>query len=428
MVKINERLFQEAKKYIPGGVNSPVRSFKSVGGAPVFVKKAFGSKFLAEDGKTYIDYCMSWGALILGHSQKQVIARVKKAVEKGTSYGIATKIEVEFAKTISQTIPSIELARLVSSGTEAAMSAIRLARAYTRKNKIIKFKECYHGHSDFFLAARSAGVPKSLEDTIISLDYNNLEQVRDAFDRNNDIAGVIVEPIAANSGLILPERGFLESLREITKQHGALLIFDEVITGFRFCFGGIQNIYKIKPDLTCLGKIAGGGFPLAVFGGRKEVMEMVAPLGSVYQAGTLSGNPVAVNAGLETMKLLKKKGFYKRLNRKSESFYREIENLTGKSRRGVRLNRYGSMFHFSFEDRSKFAVFFHLLLAKGIYLSPAADEVCFLCAAHTNEDLKHTLKAVDYALGVIASEAKQSQKRDCFVADAPRNDKVVSKR
>src|SRR3990167_8088008 len=375
MVKINERLFQEAKKYIPGGVNSPVRSFKAVGGSPVFVKRASGSKFIGEDGKTYIDYCMSWGALLLGHSNSRVVACVKKAVEKGTSYGAATKLEIEFAKRIIQAIPSIELARVVSSGTEAAMSVIRLARAYTKKNKIVKFKECYHGHSDFFLSGRSAGIPKNLEENVIELDYNNLEQVQDAFSRDNDIACVIVEPIAANTGLILPEKGFLEGLRKITKECGALLIFDDVIAGFRFCCGRIQKAFKIKPDLTCLGKIAGGGFPLAAFGGKKEIMEMVAPLGSVYQAGTLSGNPVAVSAGLETMKLLKKKGFYEQLNRKSESFYREIENLTGKSRYGIRLNRYGSMFHFGFEDRSKFAVFFHLLLAKGIYLSPAADEV-----------------------------------------------------
>lgn len=395
----DDKLFLEAKKYISGGVNSPVRSFKAIGGSPVFVKSASGARFLGENGRTYIDYCMSWGALILGHSQKQVVARVKKAVGKGTSYGIATQIEVEFAKAVCRAVPSIELARLVSSGTEAAMSAIRVARGYTKKNKIIKFKECYHGHSDFFLAGRSSGVPKSLDETVISLDYNNLEQVQDAFSRDNDIACVIVEPIAANAGLILPEKGFLEGLREITKQCGALFIFDEVITGFRFCFGGIQKVFKITPDLTCLGKIAGGGFPLAVFGGRKEVMEMVAPLGSVYQAGTLSGNPVAVNAGLETLKLLKKNGFYERLNRKSELFYRELENIISKSRAEVRLSRYGSMFNFSFEDRSKFAVFFHLLLAKGIYLSPASDEVCFLSAAHTNEDLKYTLKAIDYALG-----------------------------
>ncbi len=394
----DEKLFIEAKKCIPGGVNSPVRSFKAVGGAPVFVKSASGSRFKGENGRTYIDYCMSWGALILGHSQKQVVARAKNAVEKGTSYGIATKIEAEFAQAVCRAIPSIELARLVSSGTEAAMSAIRVARGYTKKSKIIKFKECYHGHSDFFLSGRSAGVPKSLEDTVINLDYNNLEQVQDAFSRDNDIAGVIVEPIAANSGLILPERGFLEGLRKITKQCGALLIFDEVITGFRFCFGGIQNIYKIKPDLTCLGKIAGGGFPLAVFGGKKEIMEMVAPLGSVYQAGTLSGNPVAVNAGLETLKLIGAKGFYQGLGRKSEGFYREMDDLIGKSRQSLRLNRYGSMFHFGFEDKKQFAVFFHLLLAKGIYLSPAGDEVCFLSAAHTNEDLRYTLKAVSYAL------------------------------
>ena len=397
----NDRLFAEAQKYIPGGVNSPVRSFKSVGGSPVFVKRASGSKFIGEDGKTYIDYCMSWGALLLGHSNSRVVACVKKAVEKGTSYGAATKLEIEFAKRIIQAIPSIELARVVSSGTEAAMSVIRLARAYTKKNKIVKFKECYHGHSDFFLSGRSAGIPKNLEENVIELDYNNLEQVQDAFSRDNDIACVIVEPIAANTGLILPEKGFLAGLRKITKQCGALLIFDEVITGFRFCFGGIQKAFKIKPDLTCLGKIAGGGFPLAAFGGKKEIMEMVAPLGSVYQAGTLSGNPVAVSAGLATFTMLRAKDFYKKLNQKSEAFYKELEKILRKSGVSARLNHFGPMFHFGFQDKSKFASFFHSVLSKGVYLSPAPDEVCFISAAHTDKDLGYTVNTIEDALKAL---------------------------
>ncbi len=396
MVKINERLFQEAKKYIPGGVNSPVRSFKSVGGAPVFVKKASGSKFLGEDGKTYIDYCMSWGALLLGHTRPEVISEVKQAVERGTSYGAATRAETEFAKVITKAIPSCELARLVSSGTEAAMSAIRVARGYTRKNKIIKFKECYHGHSDYFLSGKSSGIPKNISRDVYNLDYNNLAQVEETLAKDKDIACVIVEPIAANTGLILPLKSFLEGLRKLTLKHKALLIFDEVITGFRFCFGGVQNIFGITPDLTCLGKIIGGGFPLACLGGKKEIMRHLAPLGSVYQAGTLSGNPVAVNAGLKTLEILKRPDFYKRLNEKAGSFYERIDRIIENKKANAVLNRFGTMFNFSFKDKKQFNGFFHNLLARGVYLSPAGDEVCFISAAHTDNDFEITLKALNH--------------------------------
>ena len=392
----NYRLFREAKKVIPGGVNSPVRSFKAVGGAPVFVKKASGSKFLAEDGKTYIDYCMSWGALLLGHAHSEVVSGVKKAVEKGTSYGAATKAETEFAKIITRAIPSCELARLVSSGTEAAMSATRVARGYTGKNKIIKFKECYHGHSDYFLSGKSSGIPENISRDVYNLDYNNLEQVEEALEKDKDIACVIVEPIAANTGLILPLKSFLEGLRKLTLKHKALLIFDEVITGFRFCFGGVQNIFGIIPDLTCLGKIIGGGFPLACFGGKKEIMRHLAPLGSVYQAGTLSGNPVAVQAGLKTLEIIKKPGFYKRLNEKAGSFYKKIDGIIENKKTNIVLNRFGAMFHFSFKDKKQFSGFFHNLLAQGIYLSPAGDEVCFVSAAHTDKDFEITLKALNH--------------------------------
>ncbi len=397
MVKINQRLFEQAQKYIPGGVNSPVRSFKAVGGAPVFVKRASGSKFIGEDGRKYIDYCMSWGALLLGHSHPKVVQEVKKAVERGTSYGAATKIETELAKVICKAVPSIELLRLVSSGTEAAMSAVRLSRAFTRKNKIIRFKECYHGHNDFFLAGKSAGLTDNLAKDVIILSYNNLSQVEEALRKDKDIACVIVEPIAANSGLILPEKGFLEGLRGLTRKYGALLIFDEVITGFRLCFGGAQNIFKISPDLTCLGKIIGGGFPLAGFGGRRDIMRHLAPEGSVYQAGTLSGNPVAVSAGLKTLAMLKAAGFYKKLEDKSQIFYTKIKQIIQKSAKNVELDYCGTMFNFNFQNRGEFSRFFHILLSKGIYLSPAPDEVCFLSAAHTREDLGHAIKAVDYA-------------------------------
>lgn len=398
MVEINSSLFQESKKYIAGGVNSPVRSFKAVGGSPVFVKRASGDRIFGEDGKSYIDYCLSWGALLLGHSHPQVVSAAKEAIENGTSYGAATKRETEFARIITGAMPSIERLRLVNSGTEAAMSAVRLARGYTRKNKIIKFKECYHGHSDYFLAGFSAGLPRNLLRDVINLDYNNLEAVEAALKKDNDIACVIVEPIAANKGLILPEKGFLEGLRKLTKRYNALLIFDEVITGFRFCFGGIQNIFKIRPDLTCLGKIIGGGFPLAGFGGKREIMLHIAPEGSVYQAGTLAGNPVAVSAGLKTLDLLKAKGFYETLRQKSIFFYGRLTELIEKSAVKVGLNHFDSMFSLDFKDRTEFSRFFHLLLDKGIYLSPAPDEVCFLSSAHTQKDLGYTVKAVDYAL------------------------------
>ena len=397
MAEINERLFREAKKYIAGGVNSPVRSFKAVGGAPVFVKKASGSKIFGEDGKTYIDYCLSWGALLLGHAHRDVSLEVKKAVEKGTSYGAPTKIETEFARRITKAVPSMERIRLVSSGTEAAMSALRAARGYSKKNKLIKFKECYHGHGDYFLAGKR-GVPENLSRDVLNLDYNKLEQVERALSEDRDIACVIVEPIAANSGLLLPQKSFLEGLRKLTLRYKALLVFDEVITGFRFCFGAAQNVFGIIPDLTCLGKIIGGGFPLACFGGKDEIMRCLAPEGNVYQAGTLSGNPVAVRAGLKTLELLKTPGFYKKLNDKSELFYRRLDKAVETSGVGVCLNRFGPMFNFCFRDKLKFKKFFHQLLSCGVYLSPSADEVCFISSAHSDKDLNDTANAVTYAL------------------------------
>ena len=393
-MNLNSRLFQEAKRYIAGGVNSPVRSFKAVGGTPIFVKKASGSKIFGEDGKTYIDYCLSWGALLLGHAHRDVISEVKKAVEKGTSYGAPTKIETEFAKIITKAVPSMERIRLVSSGTEATMSAIRTARGYTKKNKLIKFKECYHGHSDYFLMEKSAGVSPNLSRDVLNLDYNKLEQVERALSEDSDIACVIVEPVAANSGLLLPQKSFLEGLRKLTIKHKALLVFDEVISGFRLSFGAAQNIFGIIPDLTCLGKIIGGGFPLACFGGRNEIMRSIAPEGNVYQAGTLSGNPVAVSAGLKTLEILKAPGFYKKLNDKSGLFYRKLEEAIESCAVPLCLNRLGSMFNFCFQDKNKFKKFFHLLLSLGIYLAPSADEVCFLSAAHSDKDLHNTLEAV----------------------------------
>jgi glutamate-1-semialdehyde 2,1-aminomutase len=351
---VNYKLFRQAKSCLAGGVNSPVRSFKAVGGAPVFIKEALASKFLGEDGKTYIDYCLSWGALLLGHAHPAVIREVKKAVCKGTSYGAPTKIETEFAKVITKAVPAMERIRLVSSGTEAAMSVIRIARGYTKKNKLIKFKECYHGHSDYFLSGKSAGIPGNLSRDVISLDYNNLKQVEEVLEKDKDVACVIVEPIAANTGLILPLKSFLAGLRKLTLKHKALLIFDEVITGFRFCFGGAQNIFGIDPDLTCLGKIIGGGFPLACFGGKLKIMQQLAPEGGVYQAGTLSGNPVAVSAGFKTLEILKAGDFYKKLNAKSDLFYRKLDETIENTKAKVFLNRFGPMFNFCFQDKNKF--------------------------------------------------------------------------
>lgn len=397
-MNLNSKLFQEAKRYIAGGVNSPVRSFKAVGGTPIFVKKACGSKIFGEDGKSYIDYCLSWGALLLGHAHRGVVSEVKKAVERGTSYGAPTKIETEFARCITKAVPSMERIRLVSSGTEAAMSAVRAARGYSKKNKIIKFKECYHGHSDYFIVAKSDGVSPNLSRDVINLDYNKLEQVERRLAEDSEIACVIVEPVAANSGLVLPQKSFLEGLRKLTLRYKALLVFDEVITGFRFSFGAAQNIFGIIPDLTCLGKVIGGGFPLACFGGRDEIMRSLAPEGNVYQAGTLSGNPVAVSAGLKTLEILKTGGFYKKLNDKSGLFYRKLEEVIESCAAPVCLNRFGSMFNFCFQDKNKFKQFFHLLLSCGIYLAPSADEVCFLSSAHSDKDLHNTLEAVKAAL------------------------------
>lgn len=395
---INHKLFGEAKKYIAGGVNSPARSFRAVGGIPIFVNRAKGSHIFSEDGKTYIDYCLSWGALILGHSHPRVISRLKKAVPRGTTYGIPTKLETEFAKVLNRAIPSMESIRLVNSGTEAAMSVVRLARGFTKKNKIIKFKECYHGHSDYFLAGKSQGLPQALGQDVISLDFNNLEQVEAVFRKDKDIACVILEPIAANSGLIYPDKDFLSGLRRLTLKYKALLIFDEVITGFRFCFGGYQNILKIEPDLTCLGKIVGGGFPLACFGGKRKIMNCLSPLGNIYQAGTLSGNPVAVSAGLETLDILKDRFFYKELNEKSETFYERLRDLIRESKLEVKLKSIGAMFNFEFYIEEEFNKFFHILLSRGIYLSPSASEVCFLSSAHSAKDLDYTANAVRYAL------------------------------
>lgn len=392
---LNKKLLQEAKQYIPGGVNSPVRSFKSVGGKPVFIRKAAGSRTYTEDGREFIDYCMSFGALILGHAHPKVTEALKKAINKGTTYGAPTKVETELAKVITEAMPSIERLRLTNSGTEAAMVALRLARAYSGKNKIIRFSGSYHGHADYLL--NCPGIPVDFTRHTLTAPYNAIEKASDLVSKyKQEIAAIIVEPVAANRGLVFPRSGFLQELRKITKDHGIILIFDEVITGFRLLYGGAQELFNIKPDLTCLGKIIGGGLPIGAVGGRKEIMQLLAPEGDVYQAGTFSGNPLSVNAGLVTLKILAKVNPYQKLERLTRYLCSGIEQKA--ERRGVKIkiSFIGSMFNISFGGNF-FKKFYHRLLGKGIYLAPSDSEVNFLSTAHANEDIEKTLKAAEKA-------------------------------
>lgn len=416
----SEKLFNEANKYIPGGVNSPVRAFKSVGGVPVFVSSGSGSRIKSVDGKEYIDFVCSWGPLILGHSPKPVLRAVKKVLDKGTSFGMPTEAEVILAREICRAYPSIELVRLVNSGTEATMSAIRVARGFTGKRKIVKFEGCYHGHSDYLLAKAgsgaltlnlpdSAGVPEEMVKFTIVLPYNDLAAVENTIYSDNDIAAVIVEPVAGNMGVVLPEKGFLEGLRKITEDKNVILIFDEVITGFRLAKGGAQELFGIKPDLTCLGKILGGGFPIGAYGGRKEVMTFVAPSGPVYQAGTLSGNPVAVAAGIAMLAELKGK-LYSELEKKTEWFTKELKAAADESGIPVTINHIGSMWtvfftegpvrNFTEAKRSninQYSKFFHELLSRGVHFPPSQFEACFISSSHTYRDLEEALDACKIA-------------------------------
>lgn len=417
---MDQRLFEDAQKYIPGGVNSPVRSFKSVGGVPVFVKRGCGSKIYSEDGKEFLDYCLSWGALILGHANQQVNKAIKQAVENGTSFGTATKLEIELAKLITEAVPSIDQVRLVNSGTEAVMSAVRLSRAYTGKNKIIKFSGSYHGHADYLLVKAgsglaalgipdSLGVPKDFIKHTIICEYNNIENVKALVDKyKEDLAAIIVEPVAANCGVILPREDFLQELRKITKEYNIVLIFDEVITGFRLAYGGAQKFFNIKPDLTCLGKIIGGGMPIGAFGGRKEIMQLLAPVGAVYQAGTLSGNPVAVSSGIAVLNILKQNNPYKTLEEKTKKFCQAVSLKADEYKIKLKINHISSMFTLFFTDRevvnyetaqtqdkNNFSKFFHGLLKQGIYFSPSGFEANFISIAHSGKDLDKTLKIID---------------------------------
>lgn len=416
----SSKLFEEAYKYIPGGVNSPVRAFKSVGGTPLFIKNAQGAYLTDEDDRKYIDYINSWGPAILGHTHPEVLEAIQKQAEKGFSYGTPTELETEIAKFIVENVPNIEQIRMVSSGTEACMSAIRLARGFTGKDKFIKFAGCYHGHSDSFLIKAGSGLatfgnPNSpgvtvgtAKDTLLA-EYNNLTQVEDILKHHaGEVAAIIIEPVAGNMGCVLPENDFLQKLRTLCDSYGALLIFDEVMTGFRLAFGGAQELFKVNADIVTFGKIIGGGLPVGAFAARNEIMDCLAPKGAVYQAGTLSGNPLAMRAGLETLKLIKKEeNFYKNLNQTTETLDYEIGKILNEKGIKHRINRKGSMmsifFHISsvsnFEEASNanhalFNNFFHQLLANGIYLPPSGYESWFISSAIKQNEIDQTLGVV----------------------------------
>lgn len=412
----SEKLFSESVKYMPGGVNSPVRAYGSVGGTPVFIKRAKGSHVYDVDGNEYIDYVNSWGPAILGHADDDVINAVKQACDNGLSFGAPTGKELELARLITKNIPSVEMLRLVSSGTEAVMSAIRAARGYTKRDYIIKFKGCYHGHSDGLLvkagsgamtesAPDSAGVPAGYTKTTLLANYNDTESVKALFEAYPEqIAAVVVEPVAANMGCVPPKEGFLKFLRDITEKNGTVLIFDEVITGFRMGLGGAQGYYGIKPDMTTLGKIIGGGMPMGMYGGKREIMEMVSPVGSVYQAGTLSGNPVATAAGIITLtKLMENKDKYAKLEENAI----KITTALKEAFPNACVNRAGSLYSIFFTDKEvidfetastsdteMFAKYFHYLLNHGIYVAPSQYEIQFLSMQHTDEEIEHTCEVI----------------------------------
>ena len=427
MTLINDDLFAAASQVIAGGVNSPVRAWKAVGGNPVFVSRAQGSKIYDDANKEYIDYVLSWGPMILGHAHPEVIAAICEAAHRGTSFGAPTHAETNMARLICEAIPSIERIRMTSSGTEAAMTAIRLARGYTGRNRIIKFDGCYHGHADSLLIKAgsgvttlgipgSPGIPEPLANLTLSLPYNDVAALEKAVDRYaSELAAIIVEPIAGNMGVVLPQEGFLKKLRELTAKNGIVLIFDEVITGFRFTFGGYQNLIGIEPDLTCLGKIIGGGLPVGALGGKKKIMEKLAPTGDVYQAGTLSGNPLAMIAGAATLNILKSKAdSFESLTLRAGSLCREMETLFARRGIAVCINKVFSMFTLFFQegpvtdlnaalksDTGLYARFFHGALKNGVWFAPSQFEAGFLSFAHTNEDIDQTLSGMEKALNTL---------------------------
>ena len=415
----SHELFQQAQRHIPGGVNSPVRAFKGVGGDPVFFKRGQGAYLFDEDGRQYIDYVASWGPMILGHSHPEVLQAVTEVMQNGLSFGAPTELETRMAEKVCELVPSMELVRMVSSGTEATMSAIRLARGYTGRDKIVKFEGCYHGHADSLLVKAgsgaltlgvptSPGVPASLAEHTLTLNYNDSEQVGTVFQQlGEQIACIIVEPVAGNMNCVPPLPGFLETLREVCDQSGAVLILDEVMTGFRVALGGAQQYYNIRPDLTTLGKVIGGGMPVGAFGGKKEIMQQIAPLGPVYQAGTLSGNPVAMAAGLKNLELISRPGFFDELTQKTQRLVAGLAEAAKGAGIPLTTNQVGAMFGFFFSeeerissfaqvsacDVERFKRFYHGMLDKGIYLAPSAYEAGFVSSAHSEADINNTIEA-----------------------------------
>ncbi len=427
MTSHNQELFEKSQQLIPGGVNSPVRAFRSVGGTPVFFKKGLGSKLWDVDGKQYIDYINSWGPMILGHAHPEVVAAVQQAATNSLSFGAPTGLELEMAELINRLVPSMEQVRLNSSGTEATMSAIRTARGFTGRDKIIKFEGCYHGHSDGLLVKAgsglltfgepdSGGVPASVAQHTLTLEYNNTQQLEDTFKRLGDeVACVIIEPVVGNMNLIVPHMAFLQTLRALCTQYGSVLIFDEVMTGFRVALGGAQALYGITPDMTTLGKVIGGGLPVGAFGGRKDIMQVLAPMGPVYQAGTLSGNPVAVSAGLTTLKLVQAPQFYEKLTAQTTKLTTGLNASAAKAGVTFSAQNVGGMFGLyfsancpsSFSDmmasnRVAFNQFFHSMLDSGIYLGPSAFEAGFVSAAHSDADIATTIAAADRAFASLS--------------------------
>ena len=419
----SESLFQTAQQYIPGGVNSPVRAFKAVGGNPLFIAKGKGSRITDADGNEFIDYVSSWGPLIFGHAHPKIVEAISRQAKLGASFGASTELEIDLAQKIVEAVPTIETVRMVSSGTEATLSALRLARGFTGRDKIVKFDGCYHGHSDSLLVKAGSGVlslglpdcpgiVNDLAKKTLTLPYNNSTAVEELFaNMGKEIACLIVEPIGGNMGVVPPQPGFLEVLRKVTSQSGALLIFDEVITGFRVAFGGAQKLYRVSPDLTCLGKIIGGGLPVGAYGGKKEIMDHIAPTGAVYQAGTLSGNPLAVTAGIEMLNLLSQPGVYDDLEKKSERLCQGFKENVKQASVTATFTRVGSMFSMFFTDQEivsldsvktsdtdLFKRYFNAMLEEGIYIAPSQFEAGFMSAVHTEKDIDQTIEAQARAL------------------------------
>lgn len=425
----SKQLYEEACRWIPGGVNSPVRSARAVGMHPIFIKEAGGCRLVDEDGNTYIDYVGSWGPLIVGHSHPRVVEAVRKAAERGTSYGIPTRLETAMAQKVVEMVPSMEMVRMVSSGTEATMSAIRLARGYTGRKKIIKFNGCYHGHGDCLLVQSgsgvatlgipgSPGIPEEIVRHTLSLPYNHLDGVRDVMERvGGEVAAIIVEPVAANMGVVLPRPGFLEGLRQLCDAHGVVLIFDEVITGFRLAPGGAQERFGVLPDVTCLGKIIGGGLPVGAYGGKRDIMLKMAPAGDVYQAGTLSGNPLAMSAGLATLELLSEGGVYDALEEKGRYLAEGLSGVAKATEVPMVMHRVGSLgcgfftdepvvdFESALKSNTRaYAVFFQEMLKEGVYLAPSQFEAFFVSLAHEKSELDRTVDAAARALRRVKEE------------------------